>query len=194
VVERADHDAAAARPAHALNGRRRTLLALTLALAPALAAAQAPEPAAATPGELEVVGAVRRPLRLSREALARWDEAQQSQATVTRRCDGGERSTTVCGVRLAALLDVARLDERDRLDWRKTVVLATAADGYRVVFAWPELVNTEAGRQGIVVHERDGGPLDPREGPVSLHAPGDLRSGPRPVWQLVRLEVWIPRE
>jgi len=170
VVERADHDAAAARPALALNGRRRTLLALALALALAPA------------------------LRLSREALARWDEAQQSQATVTRRCDGGERSTTVCGVRLAALLDVARLDERDRLDWRKTVVLATAADGYRVVFAWPELVNTEAGRQGIVVHERDGGPLDPREGPVSLHAPGDLRSGPRPVWQPVRLEVWIPRE
>jgi hypothetical protein len=113
---------------------------------------------------------------------------------VTRRIDGVERSTTVRGVRLAALLDAAGLDERDRLDWRQSVVLASGADGYRVVFSWPELVNTEGGGQVLVVHERDGAPLDAREGPIALHAPGDLRSGPRHVRQLVRLEVRILRD
>ncbi|MFI4929324.1 MAG: hypothetical protein ACHP83_03750, partial [Burkholderiales bacterium] len=55
-------------------------------------------------------------------------------------------------------LHQAGLAERDRFDWRKAVVVAIARDGYRAVFSWPELANTAAGAQVMVVYERDGAP------------------------------------
>lgn len=168
---------------------RRRALCLGLALAAAGPAAQASE--AAT---VEIGGAVRQPLRLDAAALAGFPAEQQSTFEQSRSFDGVTRTTRLTGVRLAALLERAGLAEQDRLDWRKTVVLATATDGYRAVFSWPELVNTEAGQQVILVHRRDGAPLDARDGPVALHAPGDLKPGPRHVRNLVRIEVRILRD
>jgi len=55
-------------------------------------------------------------------------------------------------VALRALLERAVLAERDRLDWRKTVVVVTARDGYRVAFSWPELFNLEAGASVMVAY------------------------------------------
>jgi len=97
-------------------------------------------------------------------------------------------------VALRALLEMAELAERDRLDWRKTVVVVTARDGYRVVFSWPELFNTEGGAQAMVAYERDGQALADSEGPLTLEAPGDIRSGPRHVKWLARIEVRILRD
>lgn len=164
--------------------RRRALL---------LAAAAWPAAHAADPG-VELTGAVRQPLTLDAEALARYPSAAQSTLEFARSVDGTERRTRLAGVRLTAVLEQAGLAERDRLDWRKAVVLATATDGYRAVFSWPELFNTEAGGQVLLVWRRDDAPLDAREGPIALHAPGDLKTGPRHVRQLMRLEVRILRD
>lgn len=171
--------------------RRRTLPALGAALA---LSAFLPIGSALAAEGVVVTGAVRNTLTLDAAALAAFAPEHQANASVTRRFDGAERSTTVRGVRLSAVLERAGLDERDRLDWRKTVVLATATDGYRAVFSWPELFNTDAGRQVLLVYERDGTPLEAREGPIALHTLGDLRSGPRHVRNLIRLEVRILRD
>lgn len=150
--------------------------------------------ARAAGGAVEIAGAVRQPLSLDADTLARWPAAAQSTLEFARSVDGAERRTRLAGVRLTAVLEQAGLAERDRLDWRKTVVLATATDGYRAVFSWPELFNTEAGAQVLLVWKRDDAPLDAREGPIALHAPGDLKTGPRHVRNLVRLEVRILRD
>lgn len=146
------------------------------------------------PEAIEIVGALRQTARLDRKALAALPAEAQGSGSVVRKFDGVERTTTVRGVRLGALLESLGLDERDRHDWRKTVVVAIATDNYRAAFSWPELVNTEAGKQVLLVIERDGAPLDAREGPIALHALGDLRSGPRHVRNLMRIEVRILRD
>jgi DMSO/TMAO reductase YedYZ molybdopterin-dependent catalytic subunit len=86
------------------------------------------------------------------------------------------------------------LAERDRFDWRKSVVVAIARDGYRAAFSWPELANTPGGAQVMVAYERDGAPLSEQEGPLALHAPGDTRTGPRHVKWLQRIEVRVLRD
>lgn len=170
--------------------RRRALLGLAVG-----ATLVAPLRAWAEPGDaVEIAGSVRKQLRLDAAALAAFPDESQSSFSLTRKAVGVERTTTVRGVRLAAVLERAGLDERDRFDWRKAVVLATATDGYRAVFSWPELVNTEAGGQVLLAYQRDGAPLEAREGPIALHAPGDLRSGPRHVRNLARLEVRVLRD
>ncbi|MGE5665096.1 MAG: molybdopterin-dependent oxidoreductase [Betaproteobacteria bacterium] len=149
---------------------------------------------AAEPAGIRVDGQVRQPLQLSHAQVSAMPAAQQVTSTTTREVDGQARSTTVRGVRLRALLEQAGLAERDRFDWRKTVVVATARDGYRVVFSWPEIFNTEGGAQVLVVHERDGQALGSVDGPLALVAANDVRSGPRHVRALERIEVRILRE
>ncbi|HEY6135332.1 MAG TPA: molybdopterin-dependent oxidoreductase [Rubrivivax sp.] len=172
-----------------MNGRRRALSALLWACT----AASAQERAADAPPE-RIVGDVRQPLVLGLDLLRSFDAAAQRSVRVTREANGQQRETTLRGVALRALLERAALAERDRLDWRKTVVVVTARDGYRVVFSWPELFNTEAGTAVMVAYERDGQALAASEGPLTLEAPGDIRAGPRHVKWLERIEVRILRD
>ena len=152
------------------------------------------EAAFAQVGAIELTGDVLQVLRLDRAALLAEPEPHWAQARVTREIDGKEQSTTVRGVRLKVLLERAGLAERDRFDWRKAVVIASARDGYRVVFSWPELFNTTAGGQVLVLTERDGAPLGDNEGPLALLAAGDVRTGPRHVRALDRIEVRLLRD
>ena len=145
--------------------------------------------------ELTVSGDVKRPLALDAASLRALPAAAQTSYRSAREVAGQPTAATVVsGVRLFAVLEQAGLAERDRFDWRKAVVIASARDGYRVVFSWPELANTAAGAQVMVAYERDGAPLDAQEGPLALHAPGDTRTGPRHVKWLNRLEVRILRD
>ena len=140
---------------------------------------------------VEVRGAVKTALRLDADALGRFPAESIGSFTQSRRADGGESASTVRGVLLTALLDRAALAGKDRHDWKKSVVVATASDGYRVVFSWPELFNTPAGASVLVVFERDGQPLGAQEGRIALVSGGDQRTGPRHVRWLQTLDVRV---
>lgn len=168
--------------------RRRALRSFAALAWAGLAAAHAAD-------DLVIAGDVRRTLSLDVAALRAMPAAAQTTFRSTREIAGQpQAATTLQGVRLLGLLEQAGLAERDRFDWRKTVVVAIARDGYRAVFSWPELSNTVGGAQVMVSYERDGAPLDAQEGPLAIHAPGDTRSGPRHVKWLQRIEVRILRE
>ncbi|MBA3590308.1 hypothetical protein [Methylibium sp.] len=66
-----------------------------------------------------------------------------------------------------------------------------SVDGLRALAA---VVNTEAGRQMLLVYGHDGAPPSAREGPVALLALGDPRSGPRHVRNVLRIDVRILRD
>jgi DMSO/TMAO reductase YedYZ molybdopterin-dependent catalytic subunit len=145
-------------------------------------------------GAVSIEGDVKQRHSFDADALRRFAPAAHGSYKVSREVDGRKLDMVLRGVRLAALLERAGLAERDRLDWRKTVVVASARDGYRVAFSWPELFNTEGGAQVLVAYERDGAPLADEEGPLALVAPSDIRSGPRRVKWLQRVEVKVLRE
>lgn len=151
--------------------------------------------AARAADDLAIAGDVKRPLSLGVAALRDMPAAAQTSYRASREVAGqSANATEIRGVRLLAVLEQAGLDERDRLDWRKTVVIAIARDGYRAVFSWPELANTAGGAQVMVAYERDGAPLGASEGPFAIHVPADTRAGPRHVKWLQRIEVRILRE
>lgn len=146
--------------------------------------------AAAQPStQLEVTGAVRQPLRLDAAALAAFPVAETGRFTQTRSGQGAESQTTVRGVKLSALVERAGLAASGRNDWKTVVVVATATDGYRTVFSWPEITNTPVGDGVLVLFERDGKALDEREGRIALISTADQRLGPRHVRNLVRIDV-----
>jgi DMSO/TMAO reductase YedYZ molybdopterin-dependent catalytic subunit len=147
--------------------------------------------AAGVSEQLSVAGAVKTPLTLDVDQLKAFPAAQISTLTVTRRLDGRDVVSAVRGVRLTAILERAALAPADHNDWKHTVVLATASDGYKVAFSWPELFNTEVGTSVLVIFERDGQPLADREGRIALVSARDLQSGPRSVRWLQRVEVKV---
>ena len=139
--------------------------------------------------QVEIDGAVQRPTRLDATALAAFDARQIGSFTQTRSGQGVETQSTVRGVKLAALIESAGLAVKGRNDWKTLVVTVTATDGYRALFSWPELTNTASGDGVLVLFERDGKPLDDREGRIALMATGDRSLGPRYVRNLARIEV-----
>ncbi|GAB3629577.1 putative oxidoreductase, molybdopterin binding protein [Pandoraea terrae] len=95
------------------------------------------------------------------------------------------------GVRLTALLDLARLRLPHARDFARAYVLAQGADGYTVMFSWHELYNTPVGVGALVVYERDGQPLADDDGGIGLLSTCDLRVALRQVRALTRLTVHL---
>ncbi len=174
----------------AVRGSRRACVA---ALCAGLVAVAGQEAQAAPPGAVAIAGDVKHELVVDAEALRAYPADAQVSFRAERQINGQpQQGSVVKGVRLIALLEQAGLAARDRNDWRRTVVVAIARDGYRAVFSWPELSNTAGGAQAMVGYERDGAPL--ADGPLVVLAPADTRTGPRHVKLLQRIEVRILRD
>jgi hypothetical protein len=140
---------------------------------------------------LAIGGAVKKSLTLTAVELEALPGDQATSITLPPRAGGQASVSSVRGVRLTTLLDRAALSEGDHNTWKHTVVIASATDGYKVVFSWPELFNTEVGAGVLVIFERDGKPLDDHEGRIALVSAKDTRAGPRNVHWLNRIEVRI---
>src|SRR5262245_23228491 len=69
-----------------------------------------------------------------------------------------------------------------------TYILASATDGYQVVFSIGELDPAMTSNEIIIADTLDGSPLAARQGPLRIVAPRDAR-GARSIRMLTRLEV-----
>lgn len=67
-------------------------------------------------------------------------------------------------------------------------IMASAHDGYRVIFSLPEVDPVFGNNGALVVDMIDGHPLPENRGPLSLVVPGEKRHA-RWVWGLERIEV-----
>lgn len=130
-------------------------------------------------------------LVLSADELRAMPAEMQGSFTQTRTVAGAEQKTTVRGVKLPALIERIGLSHLGKANWKTLLVTATATDDYRAIFTWPELINSPAGEGVLVLHERDGQPLNEREGLLSLQTTGDFRLGARHVRNLLRIEVSV---
>ena len=95
------------------------------------------------------------------------------------------------GIRLRDLIERAGI-KADRREQRRAVILATAQDGYQASFSWGELFNSSLGDSVVLVLREGTLDLIERDGLPALRSLQDLRSGPRHVRWLARIEVLLP--
>jgi hypothetical protein len=126
---------------------------------------------------------------ITRDELAQQPAEAIGEFTQSRGAPGAESRSTVRGVRLVRLIERMGLTPAARANWKNLLVTVTATDGYTAQFTWAELSNTPAGEGVLLLFERDGQPLDAREGRIALIATGDLRLGARHVRNVLRIEV-----
>ncbi|SRR5712692_10281975 len=94
------------------------------------------------------------------------------------------------GVPLATALSMTGIQLGDSLRGPRMteLLLVEAGDGYKVVFALAEIDPAFATREIILADKRDGKPLDAKEGPLRIVAPGDKRPA-RWVRQVITLKL-----
>lgn len=81
------------------------------------------------------------------------------------------------GVPLRVVLEKAGVTFGESLRGKRmaSYLLAEAADGYRVVFALPELDPAFTDRTILLADKVDGHPLDSKQGPFRIVVPGEMR-------------------
>jgi len=175
--------------------RNASRLALLCWLFAAAAHSQAPGQVTTA---LTVKGSVERELRLSVDDLKGLPVQRVDDVRSVRDSGGGalaaETVRHYTGCLLRDVLDRAKPVEKKRLDLRKSVVIATASDGYRVVFSWAELYLSPIGEGALVIYERDAAPLGDDEGRIALVSLKDTRPGPRHVKWLQSVELRVLAE
>ena len=98
------------------------------------------------------------------------------------------------GVPVSALLSTAgiQLGDAMRGPHMSEVLLIAAADNYQVAFALAEFDEAFSSRQIILADKREGKPLDAKEGPFRIVAPGDKRPA-RWIRQVTEMRVIIAK-
>jgi len=150
------------------------LLALTLGGPLPRAAAQSPTPAPGRePASAATPSPIAWPLKivLTPSALA---GLPRREAAVTDMHGG---PATYSGVELGALLGRAGVPQGEALRGRDLAAYAVviASDGYRVVFALPELDPAFTDRLVLLADQRNGQPLPPSLGPFRVVIPAEKR-------------------
>lgn len=166
---------------HQPNAARAGVLSV-LALSTSLAFAQAP--AIATPTRtLVIAGDVTSPLALTPAAV---------KALPRTRIEATEDAKTIVyeGVLVSELLKRAGAPAGNDMRGNAVAsyVVATATDGYQVVFSLAELDPGYTSNDIIVADTADGKPLFDYQGPFRVVAPKDKR-GARSIRMLERLEL-----
>jgi len=100
-----------------------------------------------------------------------------------------DANRTLSGVLLRDILDEADIRIEAHEDPNHTYIVATGSDGYHALFSWHEIFNTTVGEGLLVSLEKDGKPLDEKEGELCLVSTRDERPGPRRIRYLSRIDV-----
>lgn len=145
---------------------------------------QTKQPAATASQTIDVGGEVSRPLKLSAADLSKLP-----RQTVNAKDHDG-KAVIFEGVALVEVLRMAGVEFGEKLRGKQLALflVADAADGYRAVFALPELDPAFTDQTIILADRRDGKPLSEAEGAWRIVVPGEKRQG-RWVRQVVALTI-----
>lgn len=93
------------------------------------------------------------------------------------------------GIPLKTLLEPVTFDYQQPKELNEFYLLFTASDGYKVVFSWNEVFNTETGNQLFVVTEMKGQKLGSINQRILFISASDEKTGRRYIKGLERINV-----
>lgn len=149
-----------------------SIIFLLISLGSVSAFGQLNTPVSAPP-VLNVGGEVTRPLKLSAADLAKLP-----RQTVTAKDHNGKPATFE-GIALIEILRLAGVEFGEKLRGTSLALflVVDATDGYRAVFALPELDPAFTDQSIILADRRDGKALTDAEGPWRIVVPNEKRQG-----------------
>lgn len=141
---------------------------------------------------LVVTGRVKEPVTLSMDKLRQMDMVKTDHLKMI--CGEGDVKGDIgccTGVLLTDIINLAEVIAPEHNDTKKMYVVATSDDGYKTLFAWQELYNSDNGEGIIVVLERDGVPVYDNYASADLVSARDILTGPRHVRDIRSIDIRI---
>lgn len=139
---------------------------------------------------LSVLGKVKTPITLTVSDFAAMKSITVRNVNIVSH--SGERKELIVsakGVLLKDILDKAGIVFEERRDFNRLVIIAKASDGFRAVWTWHEIFNTDIGTAVLVIYEKNGQTLGSREGNFMMLSSKDYKTGPRHIRWLKEIEV-----
>ncbi len=140
--------------------------------------------------EFAITGAVKKPMKVTISAMLQMPQDAIGDVTITNH--RGDPKTTVKqlkGVLLKTLLDSAGILSVKPKDLSEIMIRLIASDGYKNVYSWNELFNTEVGNHVYIITTMDGKPMDQVDGRILVLSLSDMVSGRRHLKGLATVEV-----
>lgn len=137
-----------------------------------------------------ITGLVHRQITFDMQRLSHCQ--QQLVGNVAIRNHRGEPKyvlSDVNGILLRDLIDSAGIDVKKPKEYSELYIVLTATDGYRNVYSWNELFNSEAGGKVYVVTSAGGRNLADVEGAILVINSADINNGSRHLRALSKIEV-----
>lgn len=145
-----------------------------------------------TPYRLVVSGRVEKTVTLTMDDLQTMDIVETDHLKMI--CGDGTVKRdlgSLSGVLLTDIINLSEVIAPEHNDTKKMYVAVTSGDGYKTLFAWQELYNSDNGEGVIVVLKKNGRPLYDHNESANLISAKDFLSGPRHVKDVRSIDIRI---
>jgi len=140
--------------------------------------------------ELSISGKIKTEVKFSLKELIAMESKALPDVVITnhlgevKSIDKGLR-----GIALKPILEKLELIAGSPKEYNEFYFVFVATDGYRVVYSWNELFNTDTGNNIYIISEKDGKKMNEMEERILLITSSDLKTGRRNIKGLCKILV-----
>ena len=139
--------------------------------------------------EFRITGEIKKEMTFSiADLLKRSPENIGDVVVRNHRGDAKDTVRGLKGILLRTLLDSVALNVEKPKDYSEYYVSLTASDGYRNVYSWNELFNTEVGIHVYIITEMDGKNITQMQQRILVMSLADINTGRRHMIALAKIE------
>ena len=139
---------------------------------------------------LYITGKIKNPVVFTLADLSKLPQSPvKDQTMYNHKGEIKETLTGIKGIPIKTLLASAEYIHDNPKVLNGFYFVFTASDGYKIVFSWNEIYNTEVGNNVFLITEMNGKKLNELEKRLFFVSTGDLKNGRRSMRGLKKIEV-----
>ena len=140
--------------------------------------------------EVKITGNVKNSSVFSLQSIAQYKVYTLDSLVINNHLMQRRRAIhNIKGIRVKDVLEKAGLNEESPKLLSEFYFACVATDGYKVVFSWNELFNTEVGNQVYIIIESDGQKANLSNDRIAILSAADQATGRRFVKNLAEIKV-----
>ncbi len=137
----------------------------------------------------KITGKVKSEKTISLTDLKKYNSIELKDVNISCSSKNVEKAKTIKGVLLKNILDSVAFQYENRGELNAFYFLFIASDGYKIVFSFNEIYNTETGNNLYIVTNKEGKDIVDMDNRILLLAASDIKAGRRNMKWLDRIVV-----
>lgn len=141
--------------------------------------------------KISVEGEVVNPMELTLEHLKTLPSQEIGNVLITNHMGNPKGTITgLKGIPISEVLKTLEVKSDSPKLLSEYYLVFQASDGYKVVYSWNELFNSETGSNTFIVTEKKGVPMEKMEERIMVITPKDIQTGRRYIKSLKTIKIY----